>query len=59
MLVFSVLTAALGGLLRETADGSVSVVFFLALVIAAPLALMIGLSLVDPLLRLLERGKRK
>ncbi len=57
MLIFSILTAALGGLLRETSAGSVSVVFFLAMVIAAPLAITIGLSLVEPVRKLLALRK--
>jgi hypothetical protein len=58
MLIFSILAAALGGLLRETSAGSVSVVFFVALVIAAPLAIMIGLSLAGPLRKLLAGWRR-
>lgn len=55
MIIVSILTAFLGGLLREAASGSVSVVLFLAMVIAAPLAITIGLSLVEPIRKLLQR----
>ena len=61
MLILSVLTAVLGGLLREAAQGSVSIIFFLAMVIAAPLGITIALSLVDPIRNLFSwfgrRGK--
>lgn len=59
VLVASILAAVLGGLLRETAAGNVSVVFFLAMLIAAPLAITIGLSLVEPLRKLLLRRKSR
>lgn len=60
MLILSVLTAVLGGLLREAAQGSVSIIFFLAMVIAAPLGITIALSLVDPIRNLISRyGRRR
>jgi mannitol-specific phosphotransferase system IIBC component len=60
MLILSILTAMFGGLLREYSAGNVSAIFFLAMVLAAPLAIMIGLSLVDPIRKLLtRRGGRK
>ena len=59
MLIFSVLAAALGGLLRESSAGNVSVVFSVVLVIAAPLAITIGLSLIDPLGKLLGHWRRR
>ncbi|MBL9122308.1 MAG: hypothetical protein JNG90_01660 [Planctomycetaceae bacterium] len=59
VIILSVLTGVLGGLLRESASGSVSIVFFLAMVIAAPLAITIGVSLVDPVSKLLAGRRRK
>lgn len=59
MVVLSVLTAVLGGLLREAAQGSVSIIFFLAMVIAAPLGITIALSLVEPTRNLVARIRRR
>lgn len=59
MLILSILTAVFGSLIRELAAGSVSAIFFLAMVIAAPLAITIAISLVDPIRDLLARRGRK
>ncbi len=58
MIIVSILTAVLGGLLREAARGSVSTIFFLTMVITAPLGITIALSLVDPIRKLLARRGR-